>query len=62
MGAKTMNTRENTIFTVASIGTVKCAVTEMSQGGWATIDSEIHLDPQLTGGLQGLPGFSHILV
>ena len=62
MGAKTMNTRENATFTVASIGTVKCAVTEMSQGDWAKIDSEIHLDPQLTGGLQGLAGFSHILV
>lgn len=49
-------------FTVGSIGTVKCPVTEMSQGGWATIESEIHLDPQLAGGLQGLAGFSHILV
>jgi len=57
-----MNTRENATFTVSPIGTVKCAVTEMSQGGWANIDSEIHLDPQLTGGLQGLAGFSHILV
>ena len=53
---------EKETFTVTPIGTVKCAVTEMSQGGWATIDSEIHLDPQLTGGLQGLAGFSHILV
>ncbi len=49
-------------FTVNSIGTVKCAVTEMSQGGWAKIDSEIHLNAELTGGLQGLAGFSHILV
>ena len=54
--------RDKKTFAVTSIGTVKCAVTEMSQGGWATIDSEIHLDPQLTGGLQGLAGFSHILV
>ena len=54
--------REQATFTVTSIGTVKCAVTEMSQGGWANIDSEIYLDPQLTGGLQGLAGFSHILV
>ena len=50
------------MITCTSIGTVKCAVTEMSQGGWAKIDSEIHLVPQLTGGLQGLEGFSHILV
>ena len=49
-------------FTVTSIGTVKCAVTEMSQGGWAKIESEIHLDATLVGGLQGLAGFSHIIV
>ena len=54
--------REKKTFTVTSIGTVKCAVNEMSQGGWAKIDSEIHLDPQLAGGLQGLAGFSHIIV
>ena len=34
----------------------------MSQGGWAKIESEIHLDPQLAAGLQGLEGYSHILV
>ena len=49
-------------FTVGAIGAVKCAVTEMSQGGWAKIDSEIHLNPDLAGGLQGLAGFSHVLV
>ena len=53
---------EQKTFTMTPIGAVKCAVTEMSQGGWAKIDSEIHLDPQLAGGLQGLAGFSHILV
>ena len=50
------------MITCTPIGTVKCAVTEMSQGGWAKINSEIHLDPQLAGGLQGLDGYSHILV
>ena len=50
------------MITCNPIGTVKCAVTEMSQGGWAKIDSEIHLDPPLAGGLQGLDGYSHILV
>ena len=49
-------------FSVSSIGTVKCPVTEMSQGGWAKIESEIHLDPALAKGLQGLESFSHILV
>ncbi len=54
--------REKKTFTVTEIGTVKCPVTEMSQGGWAKIDSEIHIDPALAGGLQELAGFSHILV
>lgn len=45
-----------------SIGSVRCAVTEMSQGNWADVVSEIHLDPQLQAGLQGLEGFSHVVV
>ena len=51
-----------TAFTVKPIGAVKCAVTEMSQGGWARIDSEIHLDTTLTGGLQELASYSHVIV
>jgi len=47
---------------VTAIGTVKCTVTEMSQGGWAKVDSEIHLDPQYAPGLQGLANFSHAIV
>ena len=49
-------------FTVTPIGSVKCAVTEMSQGGWAKIDSEIHLDPLYAPGLQELSGYSHVIV
>ena len=49
-------------FSVHPIGTVKCAVTQMSQGGWARIDSEIHLDPQYVGGLQELVAYSHLIV
>jgi tRNA-Thr(GGU) m(6)t(6)A37 methyltransferase TsaA len=54
--------KEASVFDVHPIGTVKCAVTEMSQGGWAGIDSEIHLYPEYARGLQGLEGFSHVLV
>src|SRR5476649_2337699 len=54
--------QEKKTFNVSSIGTVKCTVTEMSQGGWAKTESEIHVDPQLANGLQELAGFSHILV
>ena len=47
---------------IEPIGTVHCPVTQMSQGNWAQVVSEIHLDPALAGGLQGLEGFSHVLV
>jgi tRNA-Thr(GGU) m(6)t(6)A37 methyltransferase TsaA len=50
------------MFNVHRIGSVKCPVTEMSQGGWARVESEIHLEAQYVGGLQGLAGFSHIIV
>ena len=50
------------MFQVHPIGTVKCAVNEMSQGNWATVPSEIHLSPEYAPGLQGLEGFSHVLV
>ena len=50
------------MFSVHPIGTVKCHVNEMSQGNWARVDSEIHLEPQYAPGLQELDGFSHVLV
>ena len=50
------------MFEVHSIGAVKCPVDEMSQGNWAAIDSEIHLNAEYAPGLQGLEGFSHVLV
>ncbi len=48
--------------TCTPIGTVRCPVTEMSQGNWADVVSEIHLDPGYQSGLQGLEGFSHVVV
>jgi tRNA-Thr(GGU) m(6)t(6)A37 methyltransferase TsaA len=50
------------MFDVHAIATVKCPINQMSQGNWATVDSEIHLDPEYAAGLQGLEGFSHVLV
>jgi len=50
------------VINIEPIGTVHCPVTQMSQGNWAQVVSEIHLDPALAGGLQGLEGFSHVLV
>jgi tRNA-Thr(GGU) m(6)t(6)A37 methyltransferase TsaA len=50
------------MYNVKPIGTVKCAVTQMSQGGWAQVESAIELDPLYAGGLQGLEGFSHAIV
>ena len=49
-------------FKMSPIGSVKCAVNTMSEGGWGKIDSEIHLEQKYAPGLQGLAGFSHILV
>jgi tRNA-Thr(GGU) m(6)t(6)A37 methyltransferase TsaA len=50
------------MFNVHPIGSVKCPVTDMSPGGWARVESEIHLQSQYVGGLQGLDGFSHVIV
>jgi tRNA-Thr(GGU) m(6)t(6)A37 methyltransferase TsaA len=50
------------VIKIEPIGTVHCPVTQMSQGNWAQVVSEIRLDPALAGGLQGLEGFSHVLV
>jgi tRNA-Thr(GGU) m(6)t(6)A37 methyltransferase TsaA len=50
------------MYNVQSIGTVRCPVNEMSQGGWSKVDSEIHLDAAYAGGLKGLEGFSHVIV
>jgi len=50
------------MITCTPIGVVKCPVTAMSQGNWAKVESEIHLDPRYAPGLQGLAGFSHVIV
>ena len=50
------------MITCTPIGVVKCPVTAMSQGNWAKVESEIRLDPQYAPGLQGLDGFSHVVV
>ena len=54
--------QESRMFQVYPIGTVKCAVSAMSRGNWATVDSEIHLNFEYAPGLQGREGFSHVLV
>jgi tRNA-Thr(GGU) m(6)t(6)A37 methyltransferase TsaA len=51
-----------TVITLTPIGVVKCPVTEMSRGNWASIDSEIHMEPEYVRGLNGLEGFSHVIV
>ena len=48
--------------TLTPIGIVRSPVTKMSQGNWAQVDSEIHLDAQYAPGLQGLGEFSHVMV
>jgi len=48
--------------TCTPIGTVRAPVTEMSQGNWANVESEIHLLPEYAEGLRGLETFSHVMV
>ena len=50
------------MYTVNPIGIVHCPVTEMSQGNWRDVESEIRLDPTYVPGLAGLAEFSHIMV
>lgn len=50
------------MITCTPIGVVKCPVTKMSQGNWATVESEICLDPRYAPGLKGIDGFSHLVV
>ncbi len=47
------------MFEVHPIGTVKCPVNEMSQGNWAVVDSEIHLESEYAPGFRASKG-SHM--
>lgn len=44
------------------IGTVRNKRTEMSTGNWAGVESRIELEPRYAKGLDGLGGFSHVVV
>ena len=44
------------------IGFVRNAAMKMSEGNWARVPSEIHLEPSYARGLQGLEEFSHVMV
>ena len=45
-----------------SIGVVRSAVAEGRDEDWGDVVSELHLDDALARGLDGLDGFSHVLV
>jgi tRNA-Thr(GGU) m(6)t(6)A37 methyltransferase TsaA len=47
---------------VRAIGVVRCAVTEGRDEDWGDVVSELHLDDALARGLDGVDGFSHVLV
>ena len=49
-------------FECTPIGVVRNNRTELSQGGWGEVESEIHLDARYASGLQGLDAFSHAVV
>jgi tRNA-Thr(GGU) m(6)t(6)A37 methyltransferase TsaA len=45
-----------------AIGVVRCAVTEGRDEDWGDVVSELHLEPELARGLDGIEEFSHVLV
>lgn len=45
-----------------AVGVVRSERTEMSQGGWATVESRIDIDAPYIPGLAGLSEFSHVVV
>jgi tRNA-Thr(GGU) m(6)t(6)A37 methyltransferase TsaA len=49
-------------FKLKPIGSVKSSIIKPVDENWGSVVSEIHLDPALAPGLQGLDQFSHILV
>ncbi len=49
-------------FTLQSIGTVRSPQNQMSQGGWARIESVIELLPEYVAGLKRLEDISHVIV
>ena len=44
------------------IGVVKSPVAQETDEDWGNVISEIHLEDQFSSGLEGIEGFSHILV
>jgi tRNA-Thr(GGU) m(6)t(6)A37 methyltransferase TsaA len=51
-----------TTFTLHAIGTVRSPQNQMSQGGWARIESTIEIAPEYVPGLKRLADFSHVIV
>ena len=49
-------------FTMHAIGVVRSPQNQMSQGGWARIESTIEIDAAYQPGLDHLDAFSHVLV
>jgi tRNA-Thr(GGU) m(6)t(6)A37 methyltransferase TsaA len=45
-----------------AIGVVRCSVQEGRDEDWGDVVSELHLDAELAGGLDGIDEFSHVLV
>ncbi len=45
-----------------AIGVVRSAVTDGVDEGWGDVVAELHLEPELARGLDGIDGFSHVLV
>jgi tRNA (adenine37-N6)-methyltransferase len=49
-------------YTVTPIGWVRSVATEAVDEDWGAVESTIEVEPALRPGLQGLEGFSHVVV
>ena len=49
-------------FMLNAIGVVRSPYTTRPPGGWRTTESEILIEPEFAGGLDGLEGYSHLFV
>lgn len=48
--------------TIKPIGVVRCTRTDKGDENWGAVESEVVLRPDLAAGVQGLAGFSHVIV
>lgn len=49
-------------YAIQRIGTVRCRQKTPRFGGWQDLESEIHVESRYVEGLEGIEGYSHVVV